>query len=46
MAAKFNMENFLQKNSRFFGSETTWWNDLIFQYVMLLKHSQIKKKKI
>jgi hypothetical protein len=37
------MANFLQKNSRFFDSETIWWNDLIFRYVMLLTQSYYKK---
>jgi hypothetical protein len=43
MAAKFNMANFLQKNSRFFGSKTTF---LIFGYVVLHAPNTVILKKI
>jgi hypothetical protein len=43
MAEKFNMADFLHKNSWFFGSGTAEWNVLIFGYVMLPVLFYLKK---
>jgi hypothetical protein len=43
MAEKLNMEDFLQKNSWYFGSGTAEWNILIFGYVIRLMLFYCKK---
>jgi hypothetical protein len=43
MAEKFNMADFLHKNSWFFGSGTAGWYVLIFGYVILFLLFYFKK---